>query len=60
MDNLTLKPCPFCGGEAKLVKDFCSFKDWNYVRCEECGAMNSVTDTAFKAIETWNMRVEEK
>ena len=61
MDNeLKLKPCPFCGGEAILVKDFCSFKDWNYARCESCGAMTSVADDAYKAIEAWNMRAEEK
>lgn len=58
MSDLTLKPCPFCGGEARLVKDFCSFKDWNYVRCEECGAMTSTADNAYRAINYWNQRAE--
>ena len=59
MDNLTLKPCPFCGGEAILVKDFSSFKDWTYVRCKECGASTSVSGNAYKAIELWNRRVAD-
>ena len=59
-NELTLKPCPFCGGEAILVKDFSSFKDWTYVRCKECGAATSVSGNAYKAIELWNKRVEEK
>lgn len=60
MNNLSLKPCPFCGGEAILVKDFCSYKDWNYVRCEGCGVMTSVAIDAYSAIDLWNTRVEEK
>ena len=60
MDDLNLKPCPFCGGEAILVKDFSSFKDWTYVRCKECGAATAVSGNAFKALDLWNKRVEEK
>ena len=59
-NDIKLKPCPFCGGEAILVKDFSSFKDWNYVRCKECGAATSVGNTAYRAIDFWNQRVEEK
>lgn len=59
MDNLILKPCPFCGGGAILVKDFSSFKDWTYVRCKECGASVAVVDNPYRAIENWNRRSEK-
>ena len=59
MDDLKLKPCPFCGGEAILVKDFSAFKDWTYVRCQGCGAATSVSGNAFKAIDSWNKRVTD-
>lgn len=58
-NELTLKPCPFCGGEAILVKDFSSFKDWTYVRCQECGASVAVVDNPYRAIENWNRRVTD-
>lgn len=32
--NKELKPCPFCGGKAKLEHDV----HYSYVRCMECHA----------------------
>ena len=61
-----LKPCPFCGGKAKLAKQtvsmwFLQFDSY-YVVCDNCGARSriavEVAEEKDKAIEAWNMRVE--
>ena len=54
-EELKLKPCPFCGGEAHLQ----NWSDGAYVWCE-CGVktetyLHSGTE---KAIEAWNRRAE--
>jgi hypothetical protein len=64
--NIELRPCPFCGGEAILVKnDFaCS------VRCTKCGAETRDAETCMglyttyyaiinEAAELWNKRAGE-
>ena len=54
-----LKPCPFCGGEAKVWH--CSDLDIrNYlVICEDCGACTKYTDSEDLCIEAWNRRVND-
>ncbi len=51
-----LKPCPFCGGEARLqsfYKDHC-------VYCRKCNASTmKYYPTKEEAIEAWNRRVTE-
>ena len=54
----TLKPCPFCGGEAKPYKYFRKY----LIECEDCkeyghGAYVAASTEA-EAIEAWNSRAE--
>ena len=61
-----LKPCPFCGGEARLKKHH-RFKDTWYIQCKDCGVRttnepeidNNIPDFTRKSlINQWNRRVE--
>lgn len=54
-----MKPCPFCGGEAEIMK--MGYPHWIY--CLKCGARVHGRVTGTKAgekasIEAWNMRAE--
>lgn len=55
-----LKPCPFCGGEAKWYFK----KPIGLIGCGECGAIpftysaNHEEDVKQKAIEAWNRRAD--
>ncbi|MBA7559111.1 hypothetical protein ES708_00724 [subsurface metagenome] len=48
----SLKPCPFCGGVAKIRA---ARSIW--VRCPNCGAGQNVSQTKQKTVEKWNQRV---
>ena len=59
-----IKPCPFCGGPARVVlKSFDIFDTGAYVMCEKCGARTAlITNDRNKkpqeeAIKRWNKRV---
>ena len=57
-----LKPCPFCGGKAKLYRDrligvHTSTKPW--IGCTECTA-SMYASSAVRVIEAWNRRVTDK
>lgn len=68
MNEIKLKPCPFCGGEAKLQTSMSiSLQRISiaYVMCEECKAATDAvfeyefeSDDAFiyEAIKRWNRR----
>lgn len=61
--NIELKPCPFCGGKARIRK---WKRDGYVVRCKDCGAQGTPFyicewhDTKYiaqgKAAEAWNRR----
>lgn len=55
-----LKPCPFCGGEAR-IRDFTmvDLEPEIDVFCINCGAQTFVYETKDDAIEAWNRRVED-
>jgi len=60
-EHSELKPCPFCGGKAKLASyrscDCCG-KAYNAaVCCPSCMAEVSHYDTDDEAVEVWNSRV---
>ena len=59
-DNRTteLLPCPFCGGEARLI---CSAPDWYFPACmnRECACdWTDSYQTKAEAIAAWNSRAE--
>lgn len=51
MSEIKLKPCPFCGGEAKLLHVGAG----RIVKCVECGASTSFA--AKNPAKEWNRRV---
>ena len=60
---IELKPCPFCGGEARLFVN-----DGVRVLCTKCRASSEIlvdseyykTSAVEKVIEAWNRRAEVK
>jgi Lar family restriction alleviation protein len=66
MNNHELKPCPFCGGEAKIRTSVSCYKSYAWGECVKCKASTkSIYDIdndgsfVFKAIEAWNRRATE-
>lgn len=57
-----LKPCPFCGGVAKLYGSSkitgTGFKHYQIVVClnDDCGCRTGFCETVADAIEKWNTR----
>ena len=54
MSEIKLLRCPFCGGEAELLKGQCEID--NYVMCLECRSKTKLYNTKASAIKAWNTR----
>lgn len=62
MSEIKLKPCPFCGGEAKVGYAINDYNRWG-VSCNTCGCVVEVgfgdyEDTMEEAVKAWNRRAE--
>lgn len=56
---MELKPCPFCGSEARIVTNYVGSV---YIRCTniyKCGVRQEGWDMEEDAIEAWNRRAGE-
>ena len=58
-----LKPCPFCGGEAKISMKYVGYgslglgaHDWFGVYCADCDTSTREHQTEAEAIAAWNRR----
>lgn len=66
MDEIKLKLCPFCGGEAKIKINAGHGYEQAYVECTNCAVRTKMIDQSLKycandkAAELWNKREEEK
>ena len=61
MDEIKLKPCPFCGGVAMTICDRAPSEDSLFwVRCFGCGAETSLFNSEEEAKEAWNRRAEHE
>ena len=54
MSDVKLKPCPFCGGEAKLHHN--SLTDKFKVWCSECDCRTDVYSDKEEVVKCWNTR----
>lgn len=61
-ENTKLKPCPFCGGEAKVYDKGYGYDHKGFVVCT-CGAQmvcqyDGDSNPIEKAVENWNRRAD--
>lgn len=56
MKETKLKPCPFCGGRAELLRS--PFHNGCRVKCQHCGALSKLMRLDHEAAAIWNRRTE--
>ena len=73
IERRLLKPCPFCGGKAKMERGEHSRPEEGFgyyiIKCEECGAFVSgksrntyrehIGKATFSVVDKWNRRTGE-
>lgn len=59
-DAIPLKPCPFCGGKAKIIQDDKLRRCFYKVQCEKCNVENSFNDDRSMVVEKWNRRTNNE
>lgn len=62
MSDIELKPCPFCGGKAEILKMASFGKELFTVSCCTGGCMANISWVVGKttAIAAWNRRTESE
>ena len=60
MDDTKLKPCPFCGGEAEIIRYCDGPIVYYYASCKECYSTSGCVVTKEDAVYVWNRRMEDK
>lgn len=61
---IKLKPCPFCGGEARILHNYAG-GEWSYAECKVCRCSTEKFMKSFavasdeQAIEAWNRRITD-
>ena len=58
-DKIKLKPCPFCGGKAKILNEYSVGFEAYYAWCENCRYSSSIYDDKTDAVEAWNRRTND-
>lgn len=53
-----LKPCPFCGGKASIMR-YHHISNASYCYCKSCKVKMPNSLTKEEAIKKWNTRTEE-
>lgn len=53
-----LLPCPFCGGEARMLVQMMFDAVFFGAKCDNCGAEAAAKNTEAEAIAAWNTRAE--
>lgn len=56
LEEVELKPCPFCGGEGWIAK---IAKECFYARCLDCGVRFPTRVVRSEAVEEWNKRNDD-
>lgn len=56
-----LRPCPFCGGEARIAKRWDDERNHDvwWIVCDECDMMTYESNTEEWLIEAWNRRAND-